>query len=266
MTIGVIGYRGKIGSLLVKRADFVPVDIDVLKVENYKTRDFSNIDVFVNCAAISSIAACETDYQRAINVNFKGAMNLGDLLKKPVLYISTEQVFGEQGWFLPNEKREPNPLNSYGYTKLAGEGATINTGGKVIRLSRTVTMEDEDLARNLSDLYAGRSIEVPDFFYRNYTYREFAVTGIEYFARNFVSMPDIVHYASLDNVTYYDLVKMIAKRLGEKFPHIGRRTKFYENPPRPKKSGLVVSLAKKIGFPMYTVEDTVDMLARSING
>lgn len=265
-TYGVIGHTGKIGSLLVQRANFVPVQVDVTNLDKLSSKDFRGLDILVNCAAVSNTGECEKNYQRAIDVNFKGAQNIHDLFGRRVLYLSTEQVFGNQGWFLPKESSDPYPINGYGMTKLAGEGATLNSGGKVIRLSRTVAMNDDDISKHVGDLYAGRNIEVPDFFYRNYIYRDFAVDGIEYFVKNFEKMPPIVHYASRDNISYYDLIRMLAKRLGLGSKNISRRKSYYTTPARPKKSGLDVGLARKLGFPMYEIGDTIDKLAESING
>ena len=56
---GVVGAKGKLGSLLIQREGFVDLDCDVTnlldlqRVYKYQ-RDFP-FDVVVNCAAISSI-------------------------------------------------------------------------------------------------------------------------------------------------------------------------------------------------------------------
>jgi len=259
---GVVGYKGKIGSALLGRPDFVFLDCDVTNIDSIKAQyGAGDIDIVVNCAAISSIDQCEADYQKAINVNVHGLSNLHRVFGERVLNISTDHIFNGRSWMLPKEGSAPSPINNYGLTKLASEAVSNAFGGKNIRLSRTVSATDPDIAEYLDNLEMHNKIAVPDFFSRNYLHRDSVVNGISYMVNNWTYMPDVVNYAGTENVTMYSLMKMLAMELGMDLSLVTKRSKYNDQlVPRPRKGGLNVSLAKSLGFPMFNISDTIEKL------
>lgn len=254
---GVVGYKGKIGSLLVQRADFVPMGCDITNVADLVAYH-EQFDVIVNCAAISSIDECEGDYQKAINVNVHGISNLHRVFGKRVLNISSDHIFNGRSWMLPKENTTPSPINSYGLTKFASEGVSQAFGGKTIRLSRTVSAEDIDIKGHLLGLSSGFEESVPDFFSRNYLHREMAAAGIAYMVHHWDDMPEVVNYAGTDNVTMFSFIKMVAMEVGIDVSKLKKRSTYLDNlVPRPRKGGLNISLARSLGFPMFNISDTV---------
>lgn len=89
-------------------------------------------DVVVNTAAIHAMAACEADPDRAFLVNARAQERLARLV--PTIFISTDYVFGDGG---PHTEVLPGqtPRSVYGRSKLAGELATLEHGGVVVRVS-----------------------------------------------------------------------------------------------------------------------------------
>ncbi len=258
--IGVVG-KGKLGSLLLERSGFVYLPGDITKLDKVEQmRDkFPNVEVVVNCAAISSIDACEDNPHLASEVNIRGTMNLLDVFGSKVLTISSDQVFSG-GWLLPKEKSSPSPINVYGMTKMVTESLSMSEGAKVLRLSRTVDLCDQDMGTIADHLREHRDIAVPTFFYRNYLTRSQAVDGIEYAARHFNELPSVVNYGGLDNISMYELVRRVFQKYLP-LHSLHKQTK-YDNrlSPRPKRGGFNVSLAKKLGFPMYKLDDVVNGL------
>lgn len=257
---GVVGYKGKIGSLLIQRPDFVFLDCDITNMNSIMAQnpDPEELDVIVNCAAISSIDECEADYQKAINVNVHGLSNLHRVFGDRVLNISSDHIFNGRSGMLPKEGTTPSPINSYGLTKFASEGVSQAFGGKTIRLSRTVSLVDVDIRDYLARLTVGFEVAVPDFFSRNYIHRYYAVMGIEYMVRHWDDMPEVVNYAGTDNVTMYSFIKMLAMEIGMDISKLKKRSTYLDTlAPRPRKGGLDVSLAKSLGFPMFDISDTV---------
>ncbi len=254
---GVVG-KGKLGSLLLGRSGFVYLPGDITSLDQVKLMrsNFPNVDVVVNCAALSSIDTCEADPHLASEVNVRGTMNLVEVFGSRVLSISSDQVFGG-GWVLPKENSNYSPINVYGMTKAVAEQITNGAGAKTIRLSRTVDLRDSDMGIIYDKLREHRDIAVPTFFYRNYLTRSQAVDGIEYAAKHFNTLPSVVNYGGLDNVSMYELVRRVFQKYLP-LHSLHKQTKYDSNlSPRPKRGGFNVSLAKKLGFPMYNLDDVV---------
>lgn len=83
-------------------------------------------DVVVNSAAWTDVDGCARDPERAMRVNGDGARLVAELAASVgalVVQISTNEVFdgGRDRPYRPED--EPNPINAYGLSKLAGERA-----------------------------------------------------------------------------------------------------------------------------------------------
>lgn len=146
MRIALIGANGQLGSDLRERlrGEVVPLhrpefDIcDALAVE--RTIDNLAPGYVINCAAMTNVDACEDECAAAYEINAIGAATVAKAaaaIDAPVMYISTDYVFGAAG------RRErpyvesdaPGPLGVYGASKLAGEHmtATYNSRHVIVR-------------------------------------------------------------------------------------------------------------------------------------
>lgn len=263
---GVIGYKGKIGSLLVRRPDFVPLDCDITDKESI--RDAlnwnSDVDVVVNCAAMSGIDDCEKDINTAFRVNVVGVSNLHEVFGDRFVNIGTDQVFSGNWLFAPKENSPQSPVNIYGMTKAAAEGLGV---GKTIRLSRTVSVYDTDMAEYLDSLGSGYRTEIPHLFLRNFLTRSQAVDGIEFFVRNFDTMPKVLNYGSSCRFRMTDLIVGMCMALELDTDLIHKRVKNLDTfTPRPVHGGFSTKLAKRLSLPMYNVSSVVSGLLREIDG
>lgn len=260
--IGVTGYKGKIGSTLVSRANFVPIDCDITNLDSVKMAG-GDFDIVVNCAAIASVDKCQTDYSKAIQTNVRGLENLHREYGSRVLNIGSDHVFdGKFHWMLPTERSATLPQNNYGFTKVGAEAVSYINNGKTIRSSRTVSVFDTDIRGYLEDILNGRQILVPDFIYRSYIHVDHFVDGIEYFCRNWDSIKyPIVNYACSTSTNFYQLVKMLVSAIGEDSSLVLPRD--YEldgQTARPFYGGVSTKLSKTLGFPKITMTDTVSKL------
>jgi len=262
MKIGVVG-NGKLGSRLLQRDGFFPLKCDINRIQTIE-KEINSVqpDLIVNLAAITSIDECERNYPKAIQVNVNGTSNLHKAFGDRVLTVSSDQVFNGKSC-RNNEHSTPSPINNYGFTKVGAEAVSNIYGGKIIRLSRTVSIEDGDISDFLLRMYKGEQIYVPTFIYRNYIHRQFAVDGLEYFLLNYDKLPRIVHYAGLDNYSFYNFMLLVADEFGFDRQLVVQRRE--ENPsyaPRPINGGFRVRLASSLKFPMYKIGDTVSRLLK----
>jgi len=98
-------------------------------------------DLIINAAAYNAVDEAEEMSELAFSVNAGGPRNLAMIAKELLIvfvHYSTDYVFEgekEKGY---TEEDIPNPVSEYGRSKLAGELAVQEIGGKyyIIRLSR----------------------------------------------------------------------------------------------------------------------------------
>lgn len=97
-------------------------------------------DVTVNCAAFNDVDLAETEREAAFRVNGDGPRLLAEASASRgsvLIHISTDYVFRGDVDQPYTEEDIPSPVNVYGYTKMAGGRAVLETGcrGAVIRTS-----------------------------------------------------------------------------------------------------------------------------------
>lgn len=83
-------------------------------------------DLIINAAAYTNVDGAETNEALAFSINRDGPENLGIYAAQaniPVFHISTDYVFDGSKGEPYTEEDEPNPINVYGKSKLAGERA-----------------------------------------------------------------------------------------------------------------------------------------------
>jgi len=134
----VTGACGMLGSLvcaaLKGKHTVVPTDIapgcELLDVADtgsvFDTIDRVRPEMVIHCAAMTDVDGCERDPDAAHKINAVGTWNLACACASidcPIAYVSTDYVFdGEKGEPY-TEFDSPNPLGTYGASKLAGERA-----------------------------------------------------------------------------------------------------------------------------------------------
>lgn len=94
-----------------------------------------DLDAAINCAALTDVDACEREPQRAELANCGLVANLVAALPATchLVHVSTDQVY--PGTAAPHGEDAAAPVNAYGRTKLAGEGAAM--GHPVATVLRT---------------------------------------------------------------------------------------------------------------------------------
>lgn len=131
MNIVVIGSNGQLGTDLIKSLRERHKTI-ALKHEDIEVTDYSscqvlkqhNPDVVINTAALLKPDECEEEPLKTFQVNALGSRNIANIcseIRATAVYISTDYVFDGTKTEPYTEKDIPNPINTYGISKLAGE-------------------------------------------------------------------------------------------------------------------------------------------------
>jgi dTDP-4-dehydrorhamnose reductase len=129
--IAIIGSTGQLGTDLVKtlraRHEVISLTHQDLEVTDYNScliLKKHHPDIIINTAALHKTDQCEDEPLRAFSVNAIGAKNIGTVSKEiqaTATFISTDYVFDGSKKEPYTEEDVPNPINTYGISKLAGE-------------------------------------------------------------------------------------------------------------------------------------------------
>lgn len=133
MKVLVLGANGQLGSDVIRvlKERHIPsfaasrkeVDIRLPK-EIKQLCETQKPDAIVNCAAFHDVVKCEDDPALAMEINAKAVGSIAKICEKrgiKFLTISSDYVFDGKKVKGYTEHDLPNPLMSYGQSKLAGE-------------------------------------------------------------------------------------------------------------------------------------------------
>ncbi len=130
----ITGGSGQLGYDIIKelknrnRNDFLAPTGSEMDITNKKLVEDVILnykpDVIFHCAAYTAVDKAEDDRDTCYEVNVNGTKNIVDAAKMvnaKVVYISTDYVFDGTKDGIYDVNDDTNPINYYGYTKLAGE-------------------------------------------------------------------------------------------------------------------------------------------------
>lgn len=127
----ITGGNGVLGSKLIEKISsyftvFAPnkEECDVRNLHSITTNVSTiNPDVVIHLAAFVDTFGCESDKEKAIDINIIGTINMVKACletKCKFVYLSSEYVFdGNKGNYTVDDK--PDPINVYGKTKASSE-------------------------------------------------------------------------------------------------------------------------------------------------
>ncbi len=147
--IVILGGRGMLGSDLTvacQEQGYEPVVLDLPEFDITRTEDLEqavpDAGLVVNCAAYTNVDGAESQAELAHRVNAEAVGRLGALAREHdtyILHISTDFVFDGRSNEPYVETDHPNPINTYGKTKLEGEQLLLQSGCKhcILRIEWT---------------------------------------------------------------------------------------------------------------------------------
>jgi dTDP-4-dehydrorhamnose reductase len=145
----VTGADGQLGSELknVSKSfygyDFIFTDLNELNITDaVQTAEFikkTAPDWVINCAAYNSVDRAETEEEKAMMVNSTAVRNIAEALAGTecrFIHVSTDYVFSGNACSPYDENAIPDPLTTYGKSKLSGErAALLHNRSMIIRTS-----------------------------------------------------------------------------------------------------------------------------------
>jgi dTDP-4-dehydrorhamnose reductase len=180
-------------------------------------------EVIIHTAAETRVDYCESHPEQALRINALGTVNVRNVaaeINAGLVYLSTDYVFdGDKSspWL---ESDEPNPVNAYGISKLAGEWAVqAYERGRVVRTSGVFgSRGDGRLERNFFRAIAGRlaadasPVQVVDDL-------QTAISYAPHLARMLLQLiagglPQVVHLTSAGQDSWYGWARRAAVLLG----------------------------------------------------
>ncbi len=245
------------------------VRMDICDYEDVR-RVFADFtpSVVINCAAMTTVDACETERDRCWSVNVDAVENLARCCLTHgtrLVQLSTDFVFdGESGPY--RESDRPEPINFYGKSKLAAENFVRGAGLDRWSIVRTVLVfgTGEDLGRSnialwiVDQLSKLNNISIVTDQFRTPTYVEDLARGVERIVR--FNKSGIFHVSGRELMSIHEFAKSVADVFGlnpDLIEAVDRST-FRQTAPRPPNTGFIILKAEtELGFKPRPLRDAL---------
>jgi dTDP-4-dehydrorhamnose reductase len=176
---------------------------------------------FINCAAYTAVDKAETEKENAYQINATAVGNIAkqcNQFKTKLIHISTDYVFDGNGTAPYKEDDATNPVNYYGYTKLAGEQLALenNPDTIIIRTSWVYSYYGSNFVKTMLRLMKERKeINVVNDQLGSPTYaRDLAEAIVEIVNSEQLTVngsPQIYHFSNGGIISWYDFAVAIQK-------------------------------------------------------
>jgi dTDP-4-dehydrorhamnose reductase len=278
---GQLGNEFRVASTLYPYYNFIFTDLSELDitsaddVERFFSRN--NIDITINCAAYTAVDKAEDEPRIAMTVNYEAVLNLVRACRKYdtyLVHISTDYVFDGKSRRPYLEDDKPNPVTSYGKSKLAGEEAVMAclVKGMIIRTSWLYSTFGSNFVKTIlvKGAEKGRLDVVNDQFGSPTYARDLAVAILDILPKALsANQFDIYHYANEGECTWFEFAKAaveFAKISCQVYPITS--DKYPQKAPRPSYSVLDKRKIKSefgIEIPNWrdSLKECVDILLRA---
>lgn len=264
MRIGVIGFRGRLGSELVNKLShlgFEPIDVDITNADSILTGiSGKHYDCIVNCAAYTNVDGAEKETLLAHAVNTFGPENLARVYPGYIVHLSSDYIFdGTNGPY--TEEDEPNPISTYGASKFAGEIGLRPHMDRTL-VVRTTILYDNGPQSNfvtsvVRQLDAGKNIIAPKELIGNPTYIPHLAHGLVFAINNHYT--GILNLAGRTRMSRFQCAREVAFMFGfDKNRVVGGPV--FGDAKRPVKAGFNLDKAIKLKVPTYTLWEGLDAL------
>ena len=257
-----MGRSGQVGTALAQRLGRVTMpsrsefDLSTMTRETARRLVENTAPAaIINCAAFTAVDRAEDEVELANTINGKAVGILAEIAAEariPLVTYSTDYVFDGQGSRPYVESSEPNPINSYGLSKLIGERLALNANPMtlVIRTSWVISGTHPNFVETMVRLVSeGRSLNVVNDQQGCPTIADdLAIATLQALER---STRGILHLTNQGVTTWFDLARAAVDGAGLDPTLISPcATADYPTPaPRPAYSVLASERLEMIGMP-----------------
>ena len=213
----ITGANGQLGhtfqSLIsTEQAIFKGRELDITNfelVEDFITKH--SVTAIINAAAYTAVDLAETESALAFHINSFGARNLALISQKfeiPLIHISTDYVFDGTNYKPYVETDKPNPISTYGKSKLEGEEAILELAysAYIIRTSWLYSGFGKNFLTNITKLALEReSLSIVADQIGTPTYaQDLAEAILELLPNLEAGTRQILHYSNQGVASWYD--------------------------------------------------------------
>lgn len=137
-------------------------ELDLCDLENLATSITEiNPQIIINCAAHTAVDKAESEYELSDVLNHQAVAVMAKWSSEnncKLIHVSTDYVFDGTALNALDENAQPNPINVYGVTKLAGEKACLqnNPDAIIIRTSWVYSSFGNNFVKTMSRLMQER--------------------------------------------------------------------------------------------------------------
>jgi dTDP-4-dehydrorhamnose reductase len=213
----ITGANGQLGQtfqslISTEQAIFKGRELDITNFE--LVEDFiakHSVSAIINAAAYTEVDLAETESALAFHINSFGARNLALISQKfeiPLIHISTDYVFDGTNYKPYVETDIPNPISTYGKSKLEGEEAVLELAHStyIIRTSWLYSSFGKNFLTNITKLALEReSLSIVADQIGTPTYaQDLAEAILELLPNLEAGTRQILHYSNQGVASWYD--------------------------------------------------------------
>ena len=212
-------------------------------------------DAVINCAAWTDVDGCESDPQRAEDVNALGPENLARACHKSdavLITISTDYVFDGQKEGFYTQRDQPRPISVYGRFKLDGERRAQNEHARtiVVRTGYIFGPGGKNYLSNvITRVAGGESLKAIRDYWGTPTYGRDLAARLRELA--VIDLPGVYHVVSSGAGASFETFTLEALRLaglGSERLEVIDGDSLGRPAPRPRNSKMKCLLSEAIGL------------------
>lgn len=229
MKILITGAEGQVGQALQDALSSHTIfprsksDVDITHQGMIANElDGSKPDLVINTAAYNNVDGAESDSFSANAVNADGPLFLAIETNRrhiPLVHFSTDYVFDGRSSKPYIETDSPNPLSSYGKSKLRGEQAVRdeNPSHYLIRTAWVYSHVGKNFAKTILSLSSKPTVRVVNDQFGSPTYAPHLAQSVRLLIEN--KMPfGLYHMAGSGRASWFDLTTLLYTEMGLKTP------------------------------------------------